>query len=81
MATVKQFHFTEDKIIEEALPVPMAREVKEAPPILAFFRKVNETVIRPRLQMIEEQLAKKDISNDKAENVVDVGTGTNGDHQ
>jgi hypothetical protein len=81
MATVKQYHFTEDTIVEEALPIPTAREVKDYPPILATFHKVNETLIRPRLQKIEEQLAKKHISNDKEENVIDVGTGTNGNHQ
>jgi len=81
MATVKQYHFTEDNIVEEALPVPMAREVKDYPPILAIFRKVNETVIRPRLQMIEEQLAKKHISNNKEENVVNVRTGESSDHK
>jgi hypothetical protein len=81
MATVKQYHFTEDTIVEEALPLPRIKEVKEVPPILAMFHKVNETLIRPRLQKIEEQLAKKHISNEKEENVIDVGTGTNGDHK
>ena len=81
MATVKQYHFTEDNIVEEALPLPMVKEVKDYPPILATFHKVNESVIRPRLLKIEEQLAKKHISNDKEENVLDVGTGESGNHK
>ena len=81
MATVKQYHFTDDKIVEEALPIPTVQEVKDCPPILATFFRVNQTIIRPRQAKIQEELERRhNISHNKGDDE-STRTGTNDNHQ